>query len=421
MAIFPFPTNAESWKWIAYGDTRSNDDQHRKVLQSMMNNTSDYRFIINVGDVVSNGTSTSDWETWQKACNDVLGGTGQDQDPPKYMASPGNHDDVGNSTGLVNWNTYLPGQVQQFGNDGKYFIFDYENARFIILDSDASSMTGDQYTMLMDAIQNNPKTWLFFFWHHPIFDFGPKEYRDDIHETWGVPLYQNGCDIMFMGHAHHYVRTKKLELNGEKNPPLDPNNGIVQIITGNGGAPAKSVNPNNDGNGYMVESYTSDKGYCELTVDGDTLRLRQFLSDGTIFDEAYYTPNPKAGIPYEVGPPTQLIMISGNNQTAPVGLTLPEPFVVEVRDDNNNPVPNVAVYFEVISGDGSLSNSQPQVTKANGRVSITLTLGPLPGNNEVTVTSSGLSGSPQIFTAIGIGDNEPPSPPTNVRVQVGGD
>ncbi len=285
----------EPWQWIAYGDTRSNDARHREVLQSINQNTPDYKFIINVGDVVNDGTSVSQWNTWQMACDDKLGGTGQDQVPPKYMATPGNHDATEKSAGLTNWNNYLPGQVREYGNQGKFFVFDYENARFIIMDSDKSPMSGAQLTMLMDAIQNNPKTWLFVIWHHPIFDFGPKEYEGGIHNTWGTPLYQYGCDIMFMGHAHYYVRSKKLALTGIKNPPLEPDIGTVQLVTGNGGASLKSVDTNNDGNGFMVEAHVSNYGYCELTVDEDTLHYKHILRDGTIFDEATFTPNPKPG------------------------------------------------------------------------------------------------------------------------------
>jgi len=282
----------ESWKFIVYGDTALNDANHRAVLQAIMNYTPDYKFIINVGDVVADGELLSDWQTWQQACVDILGGTGQYTSPPQYMAAPGNHDMVNTPQGFANWLTFLYGQVQQFGNDGIYFYLDYKNARFVILNSNnfASVGQGPQYDMLMEAIQNNPKEWLFVFWHHPIFDFGPKQYRDDIHETWGIPLYQNKCNIIFVGHAHFYVRTKKLELNGEMNPPLDPINGTVQIIAGNGGIGLSIVDPNKDGNGYMLESYQDDyHGYCETMIDGSMARLRHILVDGSVFDEKFYT------------------------------------------------------------------------------------------------------------------------------------
>ncbi len=297
--LFVTMISAQSWKCIIYGDTRSYDTAHRGVLQSMMNNTPDYKFIINVGDVVATGSSSSDWETWSNAVNDILGGTGQDQYPPKYMAVPGNHDLV-HDAGQTNWSNYLSGQVNQFGNDGAFFTFDYENVRFVMLNTE-ESMTGEQLTMLNNAIENNPKDWLIAVWHQPVFDFGAKSYRDDIHETWGKIFYQHGCDIFFTGHSHYYVRSKKLQLNGDMNPPLDPDHGTAQIVTGNGGAPPYSVNPNEDGNGYMVESYTNERGYTELEFNGKTLYLRHILSDGTVFDTETYTANPKPVVGPVVG------------------------------------------------------------------------------------------------------------------------
>jgi predicted phosphodiesterase len=296
--LCPVVALAQSWQWIVYGDTRNNPPrtQHKEVLQAMMTNTPEFKFIINVGDVVDHGDVTDEWEGFIQETIEVLGSLGQDQVPPKYMATPGNHDATETEIGLANWNAYLPGQLNQYGNEGKFFVFDYENARFVIMDSDKSPMTGAQYTMLLDTIKNNPKTWLFAFWHHPIFDFGEKSYKDDIHDTWGIPLYQYGCDIIFVGHAHYYVRSKKLALNGDMNPPIDSLRGTVQIVTGNGGAPADIPVPSHDGNEYLVAAYSttsSQYGYTELTVNADTMYMRHILRDGTVFDEAVFIANPK--------------------------------------------------------------------------------------------------------------------------------
>jgi len=292
LAVFAVNCNeAEAaWKFVVYGDTRSDDRAHRSVLSSIAQNTPDYRFIINVGDVVDDGDSTSQWNTWQNAVDDVLGGTGQNDDPPKYMAVPGNHDDLENSSGSGNWRNFLPGQ-QRYGNNGAFFVVDYEDVRIIMLNSDGS-ITGSQRDMLRDAIDNNPKTWLFAVWHHPIFPFGAKSYEDSIHDNWGVPLYEGGADIIFTGHAHYYVRTKKLELNGQQRPPEDSAYGTVQVVTGNGGAPRYGIDAGS--NAYMMAGSTGDYGYTELTVDGDTLYLRHINDRGAVVDEATYTPNPKS-------------------------------------------------------------------------------------------------------------------------------
>jgi len=322
LAAPPSNAQAQTWQFVVYGDTRNHDNRHREVLRAIVNHTPGYKFIFNVGDCVDHGDDASEWEIFQKACNEVLGGMGQDQIPPKYMAAPGNHDATETSKGLANWNHYLPGQVQQFGHEGKFFTFDYENARFVVMDSDKSSKTGPQLTMMMEAIQNNPQPWLFVITHRPIFEFGNYSYRDDLHDAWGIPLYQNGCDIIFNGHDHFYLRTQKLELDGNLNPPLDPDHGTVQIITANGGAPLRDINPNKDGNGYIVVTYKKDYGYTELTVTGDTLRLRHILRNGTVFDEEVYSPNPKPG--------TTALVDRKKRETIPAAIQLsqnyPNPF-----------------------------------------------------------------------------------------------
>lgn len=297
---------AGSWKFIVFGDTRSNHNIHREVLQSMKTNTPDYRFIINVGDLINTGYSSSDWNNWKSAMTDVFGSTLQDGTPPKYMGVPGNHEYLSNSTALNYWRNNVSGQVTQFGNDGRFFYFDYEDARFILLDS-TMSLTGAQKTMLLDAIENNPKKWLFTIWHHPIFDFGPKSYQSSIHQNWGVPLYQNGCDIMFMGHAHYYVRSEKLQLNGQKNPPLDLNTGTSQIVVGNGAASMYSIDPNKDGNGYMVASTFEDYGYSEITIDGNTAYYRHIDRYGMIIDQEVYYANPKPSVTTPTPLPTVIV------------------------------------------------------------------------------------------------------------------
>jgi len=284
---------AQDWKCIIYGDTRNDKPEHKQVLQSMITNTPDFKFIINVGDVVDHGDNESEWEAWYNTATSVLGDLGQDQVPPMYMSTPGNHDATETTAGLVNWNKYLPGQVNQFGNEGKYFTFDYHNARFIILDSDKSSKTGKQYEMMMEAIQNNPLTWLFVITHRPIFAFGNYSYHDVIHELWGVPLYEHGCDIIFNGHDHFYLRTKKIELNGNLHPPIDQEKGTVQIVTANGGASLRDIYPEKDSNNYLIDTYVKEYGYTELAVKDDTLHLRHIFRDGSVFEEVVYTPNPK--------------------------------------------------------------------------------------------------------------------------------
>ncbi|MBA3393087.1 MAG: Ig-like domain-containing protein [Deltaproteobacteria bacterium] len=100
------------------------------------------------------------------------------------------------------------------------------------------------------------------------------------------------------------------------------------------------------------------------------------------------------------GAATQIALVSGNTQTAPVGTTLAQPLVVGVKDANNNAVSGVSLTFTVASGGGSLS-ATTVTTNASGQAGSMLTVGASAGSNSVTVTRAGLTGSPVTFTATG--------------------
>ena len=94
---------------------------------------------------------------------------------------------------------------------------------------------------------------------------------------------------------------------------------------------------------------------------------------------------------------TSIVRVSGNNQTAVVSTALPNPFVVEVRDQDGNAFEGATVAFEVTGGGGALSTDSV-TTGSNGRASSTLTLGSTAGTNTVTATASGIT-TPVTFTA----------------------
>jgi adhesin/invasin len=99
------------------------------------------------------------------------------------------------------------------------------------------------------------------------------------------------------------------------------------------------------------------------------------------------------------GAATQVVVVSGDNQSATVGSAI-NPFVVAVKDANGSPVSGFLVTFNVTRGGGTVS-SPSVATNASGLASTKLTLGPIAGANIVTASASGLAGSPLTFTAIG--------------------
>jgi len=109
-----------------------------------------------------------------------------------------------------------------------------------------------------------------------------------------------------------------------------------------------------------------------------------------------------AGIPVdfwamaEADVPAALAIKSGDNQGGVVGQTLDGPLVVLVTDQYANPVPGVAVGFELTGGDGSVDPTS-DTTDTAGTASTMLTLGSA-GAHQVTASAQSLS--QKVFSAM---------------------
>ena len=105
-----------------------------------------------------------------------------------------------------------------------------------------------------------------------------------------------------------------------------------------------------------------------------------------------------------IGPrPHALEIVSGDDQRGPPGEDLAEPFVVEVRDQNEDPLPGVEVTFTVAARDGRLGGRftvEEVTTDASGRAASRLTLGSDPGRNRVEASVGGLTVT---FRSLGVG------------------
>lgn len=103
------------------------------------------------------------------------------------------------------------------------------------------------------------------------------------------------------------------------------------------------------------------------------------------------------------GPDTsdlEIRVVSGQDQFAPAGQPLDEPLVVQVRDEIDlDPESGIRVEWVVTQGAGASLDRQSTTTDAQGRASVTLTLGPSEGEYRVEAAFDGLEGAPATFTA----------------------
>jgi hypothetical protein len=89
------------------------------------------------------------------------------------------------------------------------------------------------------------------------------------------------------------------------------------------------------------------------------------------------------------GNAARVIVVDGNGQSAPAGTRLDRDLVVQLLDEQNNPIANRAVSWVVGTGGGSAS-PETSTTGGNGQATTQWTLGPTPGPNTLTAVVSGV-------------------------------
>ena len=94
-------------------------------------------------------------------------------------------------------------------------------------------------------------------------------------------------------------------------------------------------------------------------------------------------------------PADALVKVSGDNQSGTPGNALAAPFVVEVQDEDGEPLTGHSVTFSVTAGGGSLSETSVTADE-DGLAETTLTLGSERGVNSVQASVSGVD--PVIFS-----------------------
>jgi hypothetical protein len=93
--------------------------------------------------------------------------------------------------------------------------------------------------------------------------------------------------------------------------------------------------------------------------------------------------------------PTQLTIVSGNDQTAATDQTLVADDVVRVTDNYGNAVAGVLIEWAITNGGGSLSATH-SLTAADGSAATRSTLGGAAGTQTVMATASGLPSAPHV-------------------------
>ncbi len=271
--------STETFRFIAYGDSRTNYAQAEIVADAVW--ATDPDFVLHAGDFVTTGEYQSEWDQWFAAVDDLVGNR-------VHMGTLGNHDLRIGGAGLRNYTDQFA-----FPHNEEYYSFNYGNAHFVCvyLPEDASQIpdTSAQYQWLVndlaDADADPDIAWKFAWWHVPPYAASASHWA---HNTTVInqifPLFeQYGVQVVFQGHCHDYERTYMLKQDQvEQYGPLfaDPQGGVISVITGGAGAPLA-----NAGSEWWTAYSEQCYHFCRVTVEDTWLTLEAVYDDGvTVFD-----------------------------------------------------------------------------------------------------------------------------------------
>ncbi len=264
------PATGRSFRFVAYGDTRSQPVEHSAVIQAIINSAPE--IVVHTGDLVTDGTSYNLWQTefFDPAYSLMI-------DTP-LLPVLGNHEN--NASWFYN--------LFSLPNNEQWYAFTYGNVRFIGLNTCTDYSTGSsQYNWLVSELQSTEygsATWHLVYFHHPPYSATSSHGDDANVKQYLVPLFElYGVDIVFNGHSHAYERYF--------------NNGIYYIVTGGGGAPLASLV--NDNQEPIREYGESVYHHCTIDVDvpGQSLTMSARYNDGVEFDGITITKTAKATNP----------------------------------------------------------------------------------------------------------------------------
>ena len=251
-------------RFTIYGDTRGTDPVHGTIVNLMAGRGPN--FVLHTADFVNHGRDYSQWspEFFNEA--QVL------MKETVIFTCIGNHEYAG--SGPIWYFDFF--SCPRNSSDEGWYSFDYGNAHFVSLNSEARVDTAsDQYNWFVNDISSTDRKWKFVYLHRPPYSSGPHGAETGVLliQQYLVPVFEEyQVDIVFSGHDHMYERSFK--------------DGVFYVIAGGGGAPLYT--PGTNPNPYQVIG-ASKHHYCMVDIDqGPYLVFKAFDKDDVLFDTFTY-------------------------------------------------------------------------------------------------------------------------------------
>lgn len=289
------------FSFLYFGDAQNEVASHwSRVCHEALRQAPRAAFTLHVGDLINRANSDPEWADW-------IAAPGWFNACIPVMAVPGNHEYYfpnGDSSRpwtrvpgadpariSPQWHDHFSYPVQNppAGTAQTCYYFDYQGARFVMLDSNVA--LEEQAGWLRSVLADHGQRWLIVACHHPL--FSPSSLRDTsrVRDQWKPVFDEFRVDLVLSGHDHTYARSGKGPRGNASlaSPPVtmspghtsvfDPTIGTIYVISVSG---PKSY-PLGEAD-FAVKATDQRQMFQVISIDGDTLSFEARDATGDLFD-----------------------------------------------------------------------------------------------------------------------------------------
>jgi predicted phosphodiesterase len=261
-----FQTNklpGQAFVVAVWGDSGVGDKNQRRLAAQIEKNKPD--LLVHTGDLIYN---RGEWRNFDPNFFSIYQSTLK---RVPFYGTLGNHDVRTQNGRPFLENFVLPRNGPQGVEPERNYAFDYADAHWVVIDTNQSTSTLRERIVpwLEQDLKRSRAKWKFAVFHHPPFSSGPHGDEKSVKRTL-VPVFSRlGVDVVLNGHDHSYERFK-------------PQNGVLYIVTGAGGAERYARRTKRDISAFFDNKNWS---FTRLDINQSTLRARQISSEGRVIDE----------------------------------------------------------------------------------------------------------------------------------------
>jgi predicted phosphodiesterase len=262
-----------SFRFLVYGDNRTDDAAHAAVVRGMAAAQAD--FLVHTGDFVDNGASRAQWQTFFDIEAPLL------REKPLFSCV-GNHELI-DGTGVEYVRYFGPSETlgaitapdasakQLLAPEHINSTFRWGNTRFFMLNGMVAWRSGADRTWLekalTEAAAEKGLVWRIVVVHFGPWSSGPHGNNTLLHDA-GIPamLRSRNVDLVVSGHDHIYERGWA--------------EGLAYIVSGGGGAPTyriKNALPS-------AKKFESVRHFVEASVSQAAISFGALRPDGSVIE-----------------------------------------------------------------------------------------------------------------------------------------